>query len=390
MPEGKPQTTGKQEPAFEYDLPSVLPRSPESKPAAHTIPWQVKPQKPSENRNPVTPPPVRDISESKLLNRSRTGPSDPAETESPPSRSRMQTLGWIGLGIVVVLGVVLMLKNGGTNEVAARAEPLATPSKSPEKPAGATPAEDVRSTDGRFQIVVFPSSGVQLIVDDKSPQPIPPFIDLAPGSHRLYFTAQGYSPELLTPEVTPGERRNLTVFLKTLAAKKTTTEPVRTPAKPSPAPAAAAAAAKKAGPVGTAPEPPVVAAPGTLAVSAPVPVEIFEGTQDLGTTPATLELSPGAHTLEYRYGNLKKTLTHTIRSGESMTSTVTFDVVVQINARPWAQVFIDGIQPRTLGQTPLSDVKVSAGTVLIFKHPSFPEKKVRVTGEATTIQVVFP
>src|SRR4029079_12326375 len=125
--------------------------------------------------------------ESNELNQLRPGPAQPVETETAKPRARMQTFGLIGLAIVVVLGLALVLKNGGTNEIAARAETLPATGKadSAPKPAPATPAEDVHSTDARFQIAVFPSSGVQLMVDGKLPQPVPPFIDLPPGPHRL-------------------------------------------------------------------------------------------------------------------------------------------------------------------------------------------------------------
>ncbi len=69
---------------------------------------------------------------------------------------------------------------------------------------------------------------------------------------------------------------------------------------------------------------------------------------------------------------------------------VTFDVTIQINARPWAQVYVQGPQRRSLGQTPLSDVKVAIGNALVFENPNFPAKTYRVTGKETAIQVVFP
>ena len=53
-------------------------------------------------------------------------------------------------------------------------------------------------------------------------------------------------------------------------------------------------------------------------------------------------------------------------------------------------VFLEGIQTRALGQTPLSDVKLPVGSVLIFRHPSYPEKRVRVQGTETTVQIAFP
>jgi hypothetical protein len=138
------------------------------------------------------------------------------------------------------------------------------------------------------------------------------------------------------------------------------------------------------------PPPVVPVVPGTLAVSSPTSTEIYQGDKFLGSTPTTLELPPGTHSLEYRHGDQRQFITHVIKSKETITTMVTFDVTVQINARPWAQVSIDGAQRRSLGQTPLSDIRVPIGSALIFENPNFPAKTYRVTGKETAIQIVFP
>jgi hypothetical protein len=140
------------------------------------------------------------------------------------------------------------------------------------------------------------------------------------------------------------------------------------------------------------PRPPAPApvVPGTLAVSSPTPAEIYEGDKYLGSTPITLELPPGNHNLEYRHGDLRQFVNHVVKPRESTTAMVTFDVTVQINARPWAQVSIDGAQRRSLGQTPLSDIRVPVGSLLVFENPNFPAKTYRVTGKDTAIRMVFP
>jgi hypothetical protein len=79
-----------------------------------------------------------------------------------------------------------------------------------------------------------------------------------------------------------------------------------------------------------------------------------------------------------------------VKADETTTAMVTFEVTVQINARPWAQVFIDGGPRRSLGQTPLSRVQVPIGSVLVFENPNFPSKNYRVTGKEAAIQIVFP
>jgi hypothetical protein len=129
--------------------------------------------------------------------------------------------------------------------------------------------------------------------------------------------------------------------------------------------------------------------PGMLAINSDVPVNIYDGDTLVGSTPITLNVSPGTHTFEYRYENLVKTLSHVVRSNETTRVTVDFDIAVSINARPWAEVFIEG-SPTSLGYTPLSDINLPAGTVLIFRNPGFPDKMYRVTATTRAIQVVFP
>jgi hypothetical protein len=129
---------------------------------------------------------------------------------------------------------------------------------------------------------------------------------------------------------------------------------------------------------------------GDLAVSAAVPVEIYRGEEHLGSTPTTLQLPAGAQTLEYRYQGLRQTLTHTITAQLTTTATIQFLTKVQINARPWAQVFVDGTRLAPIGQTPLGDVSVPIGSVLVFQNPGFPEKRYRVTAKDAAIQMTFP
>jgi hypothetical protein len=137
--------------------------------------------------------------------------------------------------------------------------------------------------------------------------------------------------------------------------------------------------------------PPVAPAPtGKLALSSPTSAEIYRNGEYLGSTPISLDLPPGNHTLEYRHRDLTNFVTHVVRSNETTRSMVTFDLSMNINARPWAQVFLEGASRRALGQTPLSDVRVPIGSTLVFRHPNFPEKSYRVTGMDTAIQITFP
>ena len=142
-----------------------------------------------------------------------------------------------------------------------------------------------------------------------------------------------------------------------------------------------------------APAPPPIAistAVGKLAVSSPIPAEIYAGDRYIGSTPTTLELPAGRQTLEYRHGDLRTAVSHEIKPDETATATITFSATLQINAKPWAQVFLDGAQRRPLGQTPLSDISVPIGGVLVFENPNFPAKSYRITENDTAIQVNFP
>ena len=133
-----------------------------------------------------------------------------------------------------------------------------------------------------------------------------------------------------------------------------------------------------------------VTVPGTLAVSSRTSADIYEGDRFLGSTPTTLELSPGSHTLEYRHDDLRSVVTHVIKPGETTNAMIAFEAAVRINAKPWANVFIQGAERRSLGQTPLSEVRVPVGGTLVFENPNFTTKYYRVTGKETAIQMVFP
>jgi hypothetical protein len=129
---------------------------------------------------------------------------------------------------------------------------------------------------------------------------------------------------------------------------------------------------------------------GKLAVSSATVAEIYQSGHYLGATPTTLQLPVGRQTLEYRHGDLRTVVTHDIKNNQTVTASVTFQQIVQINSKPWAQVFIEGAPRRPLGQTPLSGVSVPIGGVLVFDNPNFSSKTYRITDKDTAIQVDFP
>lgn len=128
---------------------------------------------------------------------------------------------------------------------------------------------------------------------------------------------------------------------------------------------------------------------GSLAVSSSIPADIYAGEKYLGSTPTTLQLPAGNQTVEYRHGELRSVVTHVVKANETTTARITFDVVVQVNAKPWAQVFIDGAARLPLGQTPLSNVRVPLGSVLVFENPNFPSKSHTIALNDKTVQMIF-
>jgi transcriptional regulator with XRE-family HTH domain len=129
---------------------------------------------------------------------------------------------------------------------------------------------------------------------------------------------------------------------------------------------------------------------GRLALNSPVTTDIYLDGKYLGSTPVTLELPAGPQTLEYRHQGLQKLVTHFVHPNETMATKITFEVTVQVNAEPWAQVFLEGSEKQILGQTPLSGIVVPVGSTLVFENPNFPRKRYQVTGKDTAIRVVFP
>jgi len=170
---------------------------------------------------------------------------------------------------------------------------------------GATVANSSHMLLGRLDLLVVPAGGVQVRIDGRTAIPVPEYVDVKAGKHRLTFTASGYEPQTVSASVVAGDRSNVKAIL--------------VPAIP-PAPAAVKVPTSHTGPSET------LGAPnGFLAISSPLPVDIFMDGKRVGSTPATLELSPGPHTLEYRYNGLSKTLVHVIESKQTTRASVTFE-----------------------------------------------------------------
>lgn len=125
------------------------------------------------------------------------------------------------------------------------------------------------------------------------------------------------------------------------------------------------------------------------------PVIPFKGTfilvdgEPLAQSPvSSVELPEGKHKIELKNHELNAYLEDEIYiiAGETLKKSYSFPQkgAIQVQAIPWAEVFIEG---KNYGQTPIEKIELPVGYYeIVFKHPAFPEKRVKVTvkGEETT------
>jgi PEGA domain len=131
---------------------------------------------------------------------------------------------------------------------------------------------------------------------------------------------------------------------------------------------------------------------GFAEIGAPFVVEVAENGKVLGTSEGQIILGPGRHTLHLQNRDLNYTATQAVDIEPGETARVTLDPrgSANINAAPWAEVFIDG---QKAGDTPLANVPIRLGVrEIVFKNPQFPERKIVTTiksGTPATISVDF-
>jgi hypothetical protein len=116
---------------------------------------------------------------------------------------------------------------------------------------------------------------------------------------------------------------------------------------------------------------------GWITVQAPVSVEIREGGKLIGTSEADrLMVTAGHHELEIVNPLLGYKVTRTVQVLAGKTASVKVDLpngVVNLNAAPWAEVFIDG---QRVGETPIGNLSVPIGPhEVVFKNPQLGEKR---------------
>jgi hypothetical protein len=123
---------------------------------------------------------------------------------------------------------------------------------------------------------------------------------------------------------------------------------------------------------------------GWVAIFAPIVLHVSEGGRALGSTEqGKLMLPPGRHELTLSNRELGYTAVQTveIEPGQEFTLNVDPRGAVNLNAVPWAEVFIDG---QRAGETPIANLQVPLGTrEFVFKHPQYGERRITTTVTGT-------
>jgi hypothetical protein len=121
--------------------------------------------------------------------------------------------------------------------------------------------------------------------------------------------------------------------------------------------------------------------PGWLAVTSPVALQLRENGKLIGTTETErLMMVTGEHEIEMSNEELGFRATRRINVAAGRTTTMPVSVpngTVNINAMPWAEVWVGG---ERIGETPIANLSRPIGThEVILRHPQFGERKAVVT-----------
>jgi hypothetical protein len=123
--------------------------------------------------------------------------------------------------------------------------------------------------------------------------------------------------------------------------------------------------------------PQVGSAAGWVAVAAPFEVQIYQDKELVGSSAASrIMMTAGRHDVRLTNAALGYEETRRIDVAAGKTNAIRIappTVPVSINAKPWADVFVDGT---ALGQTPLANVSFPIGTrQIVFRHPQLGERR---------------
>jgi hypothetical protein len=116
---------------------------------------------------------------------------------------------------------------------------------------------------------------------------------------------------------------------------------------------------------------------GWLAVNSPFSLEIREDGRIIGTSQADrIMLAAGRHELQLVSETMGYRVNRVVTVMPGKVETIKIELpngVVNLNATPWAEVFVDG---QRVGETPIGNLSVPIGPhEVLFRHPQFGEKR---------------
>jgi hypothetical protein len=205
-------------------------------------------------------------------------------------------------------------------------------------------------------------AGAKVLVDNK-PAGVTPItvLDLTPGPHAISVTGKDGSNARQSVQVEAGATATLRLSLERPQVAEASTAVVAEPTN------------------------------GWVLVDAPIEMQVLHGGRQLGVSGRRLALAPGSYDLQLRAADYTSVKRVDVSAGRVARIEVNVpDGTVNLNAAPWAEVYLDG---RSLGETPIANASVTAGThEVIFRNPQFNELRQMVTvasGKATRLAVTL-
>ena len=319
-------------------LPGPLTVAPQPTPAASGQ-LKLKVEPPSgftPKRAPhIEPPPVHPNAE-------RFGTLGLGRPELPED-TEPRSFPWKLAGVAVAVAIAAILigrsylpgRPAVSGEPGAQTDPAAaagTAAPTPQPAANPDNDSTIPAGKGRVVIITQPA-GVKVLVDRKAAGETPLQLDLPPGRRVLTFQTSG-GDVIQSVRVVAGKTETLDL--------------------------------------------PVFS--GWIAVLAPVILDVASDGKSIGNTDQSrMMLPPGKHLLTFTNKELGYTGSQEVlvEPGEVKSVSVEPKGQVNLNALPWAEVWLDGTK---LGDTPLAGTAVPIGLhEFVFKNPQFGERKVSAT-----------
>lgn len=198
----------------------------------------------------------------------------------------------------------------------------------------------------------------------KAPQPAARLgqvsIETDPPGARVTIDGQRRGTSPLTVSDLTAEEHTITVTSATGSAERTVT------VTPGGTASVMFSLTKVSGPVG-----------GWLSISSPFEVDVVENDDVIGTSASSqIMLAAGRHSVTLTNNSLGYVETRTIDVTAGKKSAIRVDppkASISVNARPWAEVTVDGT---SVGQTPIANLLVGVGPhEMVFKHPQLGERR---------------